>query len=85
MQVVEVNGLQLPQIVSGSRILAGRPYIAMPLAEYFNARVLTRFDGCTDQRIGDAVQDIGLSRVHVVAAMGEPAPAPITTPRKRVY
>jgi len=85
MQVVEVNGLRIPQIVSGNRVLSGRPYIAMPLAEYFNARVLTTLDGCTKQHIVEAVQDSGLSRVHVVAAMGEPAPAPITIPRKRVY
>ncbi len=67
MEIVESNGLRMPRMISGTRVVDGDSYRPMDLPGYFTARVLTTLDGDTDEEFVDAVQDSSLTRIHATA------------------
>lgn len=69
MEIPEHSGRRFPAMISGNNVLAGLPYTAMDLPDYFAARVTTTLDGCTDPETVEAVQDSSLSRIDVTAKL----------------
>ena len=68
MEIPVSDGMRLPAMISGNRILKGsEEYFALPLPEYFAARVVTTLDGCTKPDVVAAVQDSKLSRLNMDA------------------
>lgn len=56
-----------PRMISGNKILAGQPFRALRLSDYFVARVTTTLDGATNQATVLLVKDSPLARVNVFA------------------
>jgi hypothetical protein len=69
MEIVETDGVRMPRMVSGCRVVNGESYRPMDLPAYFTARVLTTLDGDTDEDFVAAVQDSGLTRINTTATL----------------
>ncbi len=61
------DGLRLPKVVSGSRVLEGRSPREYDLAQYFVARIMTTLDGDTRPRFVDAVQHSSMLQLRLLA------------------
>ena len=69
LQIVERRGQRYPEMISGTKILQGLPFRAVPLDEYFTSRVTTTLDGCTDPVVVGRVQNSALPTLQVVAKL----------------
>jgi hypothetical protein len=71
MEIVESNGMRIPRIVSGVRILDGQQYHSYDLGSYITSRVLPTFDGDTRPSFVSGVQDSTLTQVRVLASINQ--------------
>ncbi len=67
MEVIEVNGVRHPRIISGNKLLEVKPYSSIEFSDYIIRRVLTTFDGDTRSSFVEAVQDSSLPKLKVKA------------------
>lgn len=67
METVDRNGIRIPRIVSGNRILDGQPYHSYELGAYMTGRVLPTHDGDTRPDFVRGVRDSGLTELRVLA------------------
>lgn len=62
------NGRGMLEVSSGNRIANGEPYTKSDFPTYFNQRVITTLDGCTDDSVVDALQESNLRKLDVLVS-----------------
>lgn len=69
MEAVDQNGDRTPRIVSGNRVLQGKPYRSYHLGAYITGRVMPTLDGDTRPAFVRGVLDSRLTQVRLLAAV----------------